>query len=209
MPKAKREEAGSLSKSERQKLQNVYTQAAAACGSVRNLVKASILSVSKVRCFLHSKPSYTKFTLATRKFKRMKAFARFKNEVWCMELAYIDKLAKDNNALKYLLFRQDLFDRTVDAKGRKTKYSKETVRAILTMFTKKNRPKKIGLTREQHLLESLKNMQSGKNGIVLYNEWEQGRICWTYNANPEKCFLPLHVRQWIQVQSQMTQIVKN
>ena len=142
MPKLKREEAGSLSKSERQKLQRLYTQGGTAYGSVRNLVKASILSVSKVRQFLHSKPSYTKFTLATRIFKRMKAFARFKNEIWCMDLAYVDKLAKDNNGVKYLLVRQDLFDRTVDAKGMKTKDSKETVRAILTMITKKNRPEK-------------------------------------------------------------------
>ena len=121
MPKLKREEAGSLSKSKRQKLQRLYTQAGAAYGSVRNLVKASNLPVSKVRQFLHSKPSYKKFTLATRKFKRMKAFARFKNEIWCMDLAYVDKLAKDNNGVKYLLVRQDLFHRTVDAKGMKKK----------------------------------------------------------------------------------------
>ena len=69
----------SLSKSERQKLQKLYTQGGAAYGSVHNLVKASNLSVSKVRHFLHSKPSSTKFTLATREFKRMKAFARLKN----------------------------------------------------------------------------------------------------------------------------------
>ena len=141
MSKLKRE-AGSLSKSERQKLQRLYTQGAAAYESVRNLVKASNLPVSKVRQFLHSKPSYTKFTLATRKFKRMKAFARFKNEIWCMDLAYVDKLAKDNNGVKYLLVRQDLFDRTVDSNGMKTKYSKKIARAISTMITKKNRPKK-------------------------------------------------------------------
>ena len=41
MPKLKREEAGSFSKTERQKLQRLlYTQGAAAYGSVRNLVKA-------------------------------------------------------------------------------------------------------------------------------------------------------------------------
>ena len=143
MPKQKREEAGSLSKSERQKLQRQYTQVGAVYGSVCNLVKTSTLSVSKVRQFLQSKPSYTKFTLATRKFKLMKAFARFKNEFCCMDLAYLDKLARDNNGVKYLLVHQDLFDRTVDAKGKKTKDSKETVRAFLTMITKKNRPKKI------------------------------------------------------------------
>ena len=73
----------------------------------------------------------------------MKAFARFKNEYWCMDLAYVDKLAKDNNGVKYLLVRQDLFDRTVDAKEKKTKDSKLTVRAFLTLTTKKNRPKKL------------------------------------------------------------------
>ena len=68
-------------KSERQKLQWLYTQGGAAYGSVRNLVKASNLSVSKMRQFLHLKPSYKKFTPPTRKFKRMKAFARSKTEI--------------------------------------------------------------------------------------------------------------------------------
>ena len=100
MPKLKKEEAGSLSKYERQKLQRLYTQGAAAHGSVRNLAKASRLPVSKVRRILHSKDSYTKFTLAAQKFKRMRAFARFRNEIWCMDLAYAVKLA-ENNGVKY------------------------------------------------------------------------------------------------------------
>ena len=74
-----------------------------------------------------------------------------------MDLAYVDKLAKDNKGVKYLLVRQVLFDRTVDAKGKKTKDSKEIVRAFLTMITIKSRPKKIGLTKDQKLLESSKN----------------------------------------------------
>ena len=91
MTKLKIEEAGSLSKYERQKLQRLYTQGAAAYGSVSNLAKASRLPVSKVRQFLHSKYSYTKFNLAARKFKRMRAFAGFRNEIWCMDLAHVDK----------------------------------------------------------------------------------------------------------------------
>ena len=87
MPKLKRDEAGSLSKSERQKLHRLYTQGAAAYGSVRNSVKASILSVSKVRQLLHSKLSYTQFTIATRKSKPMKTSAGFKNETRCLDLA--------------------------------------------------------------------------------------------------------------------------
>ena len=59
-----------------------------------------------------------------------------------MDLAYVDKLAKDNNGVKYLVVRQDLFDRTVDTKGMKTEDSKETVKTFSEMITKKNRPKK-------------------------------------------------------------------
>ena len=105
VPRVKKEELGSLSKSERQKLQKLYTQGFAAYGFVRHLAKATELSPSKVREFLHSKTSYTRFTQATRKFKRMRAFARFKGEFWCMDLAYVDKLGNDNNGVMYLLVR--------------------------------------------------------------------------------------------------------
>ena len=73
----------------------------------------------------------------------MRACARFKDEIWCMHLAYLDKLAKDKNGVKYLLVRQDLFDRSVDAKGMKTKDSNETVKTFSKMIIKENRPMKI------------------------------------------------------------------
>ena len=61
--------------------------------------------------------------------------------VWT--LASFDKLVKYNNGVKYILVRQDLFDRTVDAKGMKTKDSKEAVLAFSTMITKNNPRQKI------------------------------------------------------------------
>ena len=72
----------------------------------------------------------------------MRASARFGNENWCMDLAYVDKLAKENNGVKYLLVRQDLLDRTVSSKGMKTKDSQKTVKVFSSMITKRNRPKK-------------------------------------------------------------------
>ena len=60
-----------------------------------------------------------------------------------MDLAYVDKLAKDNDGVKYLIVRQGLFDRTVDAKGMKTEDSKETVKMLSKLINNKNRPKKI------------------------------------------------------------------
>ena len=57
------------------------------------------------------------------KIKRMRAVARFKTEIWCVHLAYVDKLAKVTNGVKYLLVHQDLFYRILYAKGVKTKGS--------------------------------------------------------------------------------------
>ena len=74
--------------------------------------------------------------------KKMRASARFKSEIWCMDLAYVVKLAKVNYGVKYLLVRQDLFHRTADAKGMKTKDSKETAKTFSKTINKKNRPKK-------------------------------------------------------------------
>ena len=42
-----------------------------------------------------------------------------------MDWTNVDKVAKDNNGVKYLPVRQELFDKTVDAKGMKTKDSKK------------------------------------------------------------------------------------
>ena len=51
--------------------------------------------------------------------------SRLKNEIESMDLTYVDKLAKDNNGVKYLLVCQVLFDGTVDAKGMQKMIPKE------------------------------------------------------------------------------------
>ena len=79
-----------------------------------------------------------------------------------MDLAYIDKLAKDNNGVKFLLVGQDLFDRTVDAKRMKTKDSKETVKTFSKMITKRHSPKKIWVIRGQNMLENSRNFAALK-----------------------------------------------
>ena len=85
LPKLKREEAGFGSKTELQQLPRLNRQGGAAYGSVPKLVEASNLPVTKVRQFLHSKLSFTKFTPALRKIERMKAvdgFDEIKFGVW-------------------------------------------------------------------------------------------------------------------------------
>ena len=85
-----------------------------------------------------------------------------------MDLAYADKLAKDNNGVKYLVVRLDLFDRTVDAKKMKTKDSKETVRVFLTMITRKIRPKKIWVDKGTEFAGEFKKLCKAE-GIQIYS----------------------------------------
>ena len=132
-------------------------------------MKASNLSVSKpLRQFFHSKPSYKKFFLSTRNFKRLKAFPRFKSEIWCMDLAYLDELIKKNNGVMYLLVHQDLFDGTVDAKGMKTKDSRETVYGSLTRITKKNRPRKVWIDKGTEFAGEIKKLCKAE-GIQIFS----------------------------------------
>ena len=98
----------------------------------------------------------------------MRAFARFKNEIWCMNLAYVDKFAKENNGVKYLLVRQDLFDRTVNAKRMKTKDSQETVKAFSSMITKRYRPKKIWVDKGTEFAGACKKFCAAE-GIQVYS----------------------------------------
>ena len=72
-----------------------------------------------------------------------------------MDPAHVNKVAKENNGVKYFLVRQDLFDRTVNAKGMKTKDPQETVKAFSSMITKRNQPEKIWFDKGTAFLERL------------------------------------------------------
>ena len=142
MPKLKIEEAGSLSKYERQKLQRLYTQGTAVYGSVRHLANASRLQVSKVRQVLLSKASYKRLLWqhGTSREWGLLLDSKMQLGAWILHTSII---WQKRITLKYLLVRQDLFDRTLNAKGMKTKDSQGNVKAFSSMITKLNRPKNI------------------------------------------------------------------
>ena len=108
----------------------------------------------------------------------MKAPARFKNDILCKDLAYVDKLATDNNGVKHVLVRQDLFERTVDARGMKTKNSRGTVRAFLTKITKKNRPQKIWVDKGTELAGEFEKLSKAE-GIQSYSTMSQTKAAFT------------------------------
>ena len=139
MPKQKTEELGSRSKSEKVELNRLYSSGRAVYGSTQNLSKASGLSKKKEERFLQTKTSYTKFGPPIRRFRRLQAFFKYIDEIWCMNLDFVDKLASQNDGFKFLLVAVDIFSRFVRVQTMKAKYATETLQA----FIKKISPEKI------------------------------------------------------------------
>ena len=84
---------GSITLSERLLLNKLYRKGPSAFGSIKSLCKSSGLTRKKVETFLESKSAYTKFKQRRGKFIRLSARARFINDIWCLDLAQMDRLA--------------------------------------------------------------------------------------------------------------------
>ena len=87
-----------------------------------------------------------------------------------MNLAYVGKLEKKINGVKYLLIRQDLLDGTVNAKGMKTKDSQETLKNFASMIKKRNRPKKIWVDKSTEFAAAFKKFRVAEGIRLLYYE---------------------------------------
>ena len=102
-----------LSFPEVKKLDQLYFKGPASYGSIKRLQTQSKLPIGKVLSYLETKTSFTKYRSIRLKFPRLKVFVKDINEIWSLDLAHVDKLAKYNRNIKYLLVRlivcQDIF----------------------------------------------------------------------------------------------------
>ena len=168
MPIAKNEEAGSLSKSEKAMLQRLYREGKAAYGSVQNLQKASGSSKKKVTYFLNRKYSNTKFRQAVRHFKRLPAFAKRINEIWCLDLASMYKLSEFKNDVKYLLICVDVFSRLVRVQSMKSKYASDAVAAFKKMLRKNTKPDRVWVDQGTEFGVEIKNFCKSRD-VKIYS----------------------------------------
>ena len=137
-------ESGSLlSESERRLLNGLYTAGPAAYGSAKALKDASGLSIKKVKQYLHTKDAYTQFHIAYRKFPRLHVVAKAVNEIWCMDLAQMDKLAEHNQGVKYLLVSVDVLSRFVRVESMKDKTALSTKHAFMKMMSSGPQPRRV------------------------------------------------------------------
>ena len=148
-------------------MKKLYTSGPAAFGSKYNLVKASGLPLRAVEQFLQTQNAYTKYRSYRRNFPRLKVIVNDLNEIWSLDLAYVDKLAKYNNNVKYLLVAVDCLSRYVRVQPLKTKFSKEVTEAFRKMIKFKT-PKKVWVDKGTEFKGEFKNL-CDKRGIHLYS----------------------------------------
>ena len=78
--------------------------------------------MKKVKIYLETKPSFTKFRSLRLNFPRPKVTFNDLNEIWSIDLAFLDKLAKYNSGVNYLLVAFDFLSKYLRAEPLKTCY---------------------------------------------------------------------------------------
>ena len=117
--------------------------------------------MNKVRQFLEKTAAHSKYGIYRKKFRRLKVISYDINEIWSIDLAYVDKLAKYNNGVKYLLVAVDVLSRFLRVEPMKSKDAPEAMKAFKRMIKHKN-PKNYGLIKEPSSREHLKRFAKNK-----------------------------------------------
>ena len=160
-----------LSSPEVKRLEQLYLKGPASYGSTKRLHNQSKLPLGKVQSYLETKPSFTKYRSIRLKFPRLKVFVKDINEIWSLDLAHVDKLAKYNRNIKYLLVAVDCLSRYLRVEPLKTKYATETAEAFQKMI-KNKQPEKVWVDDGKQFLGAFKQL-CNKRGIHLYNTFSE------------------------------------
>ena len=165
-----RVEKTGLSIDDVKKLDNLYLKGPASFGNAKRLQNLSKLSMKKVKMYLETKPSFTKYRSRRLRFPRLKVIVNDLNEIWSVDLAFVEKFAKYNSGVKYLV-AVDCLSRYLRVEPLKTKYATETAEAFKKM-TKHKQPKKVWVDDGTEFLGAFKAL-CNKRGIHLYSTFSE------------------------------------
>ena len=126
----------------------MYTKGSAAFGSIANLKKASGFTRGKIVRYLQPKAPYTKNRQFRKSFPRLKALAYRINEIWSVDVGYMDEVAQHNNGVKYLLVAVDVLSRYLRVQPKKALYAKYAVEAF-KKWSRRNNLRNYGQTRDE------------------------------------------------------------
>ena len=152
-------------------IDNLYLKGPASFGKAKRLQNLSRLSINKVKMYLETKPSFTKYRSRRLRFPRLKVIVNDLNEIWSVDLAFVDKLAKYNSGVKYLLVAVDCQSTYLRVEPLKTKFATETAQAFKKMI-KHKQPKKFRVDDGTEFLGAFKAL-CNKRGIHLYSTFSE------------------------------------
>ena len=151
-------------------LDRLYSKGPASFGSSNRLKDFSKLPMTKVKIYLETKPSFTKYRAQRLNFPRLKVIVNDLNEIWSLDLAHVDKLAKYNRNVKYLLVAVDCLSRYLRVESLKTKNATETAKAFRNMI-KHKQPQKVWLDDGTEFLGAFKTLCNKR--IHLYSTFSE------------------------------------
>ena len=144
----------------------MYTKDSAPFGSIANFKKACGYTRGKIVRYLQSKAPYKKYRQFRKSFPRLKAVAYRINQIWSVDVVYMDEFAQHNNGVKYLLVAVDVLSRYLRVQPMKALYAKDAVEAFKKMI-KKKQPENVWTDKGSEFKGEFKNLFE-KKGIHLY-----------------------------------------
>ena len=90
---------------------------------------------------MRNKNAHTKYRQFRRKFPRLKVISYDIDEIWSVDVAYVDTLAKYNHGVKYLLVAVDVLSRKLRVEPMRSKSAEATAKTFARMIKKK--PQKV------------------------------------------------------------------
>ena len=152
-------------------MDQLYLKGPASFTNPTRLKIQSKLSFGKVKTYLKTKPPFTKYRPIRLRFPRLKVIVKDINEIWSVDLAYVDKLAKYNTNFKYLLVAVDCISRYLRVEPLKTKYATETASAFKKMI-KNKQPQKVWVDDGTEFLGAFKTL-CNKRKFHLYSTFSE------------------------------------
>ena len=121
--------------------------------------------------YLETKPSFNKYRSRRLKFPWLKVFVNDINEIWSVDLAYDNKVAKYNRGKKYLLVAVDCVSRCLRVEPLKMKYATETEQ-VFKKIIKHKKPEKVWVDDVTEFLVAFKALCT-ERGILLYSTFSK------------------------------------
>ena len=112
----------------------------------------------------------------TKKFKRRKVYARFKDNIWAADLAEMESLSSKNKNVKYLLCVIDVFTKYAWVKPLKDKKGKTVLNAFIEIVNESNRkPNKLWVDQGREFYNKLMQEWLDNNDILMYSTHNEGK----------------------------------